>query len=71
MARFKKIKVDPSKSSVDELWKLIQGHMLISQSVELVAVAAPGNQIHIEVRAWTDVRKDESNADNASPNKEY
>ncbi len=71
MAKFKKVKVDPSETG-EEIWTKIRNQMMVSQSVELVAVVSgQAGNVTLEVRAWDDIRKDGSNADKASPDKDY
>lgn len=68
MAKFKKVKIDPQHPDV---WGAIRTEMLLAQSVELVAVPGPNGKVVIEIRAWSDVRNDGSNADKASGEKDY
>lgn len=70
MAKFRKIKIDPNAEPAD-IWAEIHDNMLVSQSVEVVAVVGPNGSIVKELRAWDGVRKDTSNSDKASPNTNY
>jgi hypothetical protein len=70
MAKFTKIKINPEDPG-DDVWKKILAQMTVAQSVELVAVASAAGKVSVEVRAWDDIRKDKSNADDASSDKNY
>ncbi|MGE3107687.1 MAG: hypothetical protein AB7G11_02065 [Phycisphaerales bacterium] len=70
MAKFRKVSVDP-QGTPEEIWNQIRAQLLVSQSVELVAVTTQGGKVALEVRAWNGVRKDTSNSDKATPGTEY
>jgi hypothetical protein len=69
MARFKKIKV--LEPSWDSVCIAIRNALAASESVEVVGMLDGRGGIKFEVRAWNDLRKDKSNAEDASENKDY
>ena len=70
MAKFRRIKIDPADTA-ENVWATIRTHMMVSQSVELVAITGQGSKVQIEVRPWTETRQDDSNADDADAQKTY
>lgn len=69
MARFKKIK--PPDEGWEAICTTIRNALTASESVEVVAMLGPGGKIKTEVRAWDGIRKDGSNAEDATEGKDY
>src|SRR5262249_20160398 len=69
MARFKKVKLP------DQTWETvastIRNAMTASESVEVVSMLDDKKAVKVDVRAWNGVRKDKSNAEDASEQKDY